>query len=284
MLIPTDLTGAAVGDICGITMRIRFSKWQGTGNDFVLVDDREGLYAGVGEQAARVLCDRHFGVGADGLILVRPPQGPGMAFHMDFHNPDGSQSFCGNGSRCAFAFWLQVSGRSIGPDQRIGFTAVDGAHAARSLPDGWVAVAMRPPVQGERISGSADHWHTGSPHVVQWVSDPEEVDVVGMGRAVRQDERFAPGGVNVNFVAIEKGVLHMRTYERGVEDETLSCGTGVTAAAWSAWERGHVSGERVEVRTRGGDLVVELLGTGAKREAWLCGPAREVFNGDMLVP
>jgi len=265
-------------------MHIRFSKWQGTGNDFVLIDDRDGRYAHVGERAARLLCDRHFGVGADGLVLVRPPQGPGMDFHMDFYNPDGSQSFCGNGSRCAFAFWMQVSGRSVGADEHIGFTAVDGMHTARSLPDGWVAVAMRPPGRGERMNDHADHWHTGSPHVVQWVPDPEGVDVVGSGRTIRYDERFAPGGVNVNFVALKDGVLHVRTYERGVEDETLSCGTGVTAVAWSAWERGHVQGDRTEVHTRGGTLMVELRASGSMREAWLCGPAREVFNGEMLLP
>ncbi|MCU0318857.1 MAG: diaminopimelate epimerase [Flavobacteriales bacterium] len=260
---------------------MRFSKWHGTGNDFVLVDDRDGRYGAVAEEAARRLCDRHFGIGSDGLIMVRAPREPGTAYHMDFYNPDGSQSFCGNGSRCAFAFWAQCSGHAPSEQARVAFTAVDGRHHAAWLSQGWVAIGMRPPTIHEQLSPELDHWHTGSPHLVSWVAHPEGVDLVREGRALRYDQRFAPGGVNVNFVAVKEGVVHLRTYERGVEDETLSCGTGVTAAAWSAWTRGVVKGEVVPVRTRGGDLRVDLSDARKTREALLCGPVQEVFTGEV---
>lgn len=271
-------------DICGSNTHMRFSKWQGTGNDFVLVDDREGRLAQVGADAARRLCDRHFGIGSDGLIMLRAPREPGTVYHMDFYNPDGSQSFCGNGSRCAFAYWSQLNGHAVTNAARVGFTAVDGVHHAAWLGDGWVGIGMRPPAGGDRLSDDLDQWHTGSPHVVRWVADPEAADLLRDGRALRYDERFKPGGVNVNFAAMRDGVVHMRTYERGVEDETLSCGTGVTAAAWSAWSRGLVKEDVVPVRTRGGDLRVDLSAAHGGREAVLCGPVQEVFTGDVPWP
>lgn len=263
---------------------MRFSKWQGTGNDFVLVDDRDGRLAQVGADAARMLCDRHFGIGSDGLIMLRAPREPGTAYHMDFYNPDGSQSFCGNGSRCAFAFWAQLNGHARSNTSRVGFTAVDGVHHAAWMNDGWVGIGMRPPTIGAQISEELDHWHTGSPHVVRWVADPKAVDLLQEGRSLRYDERFKPGGVNVNMVAMKNGAVHMRTYERGVEDETLSCGTGVTAAAWSAWTRGSVHGDVVAVSTRGGDLRVDLSAARSTREAILCGPVQEVFTGEVRWP
>lgn len=260
-------------------MHIRFSKWEGTGNDFILVDDRQGAHAPVVESLVKRMCDRHFGIGSDGLILIQPPREPGTRYHMDFLNPDGTRSFCGNGSRCAFAFWLTLEPGSVPVGAEVGFSAVDGTHRARSLTDGQVGVSMRPPQQQERLAADMDHLHTGSPHVVRWVNDPEKVDLIAEAHAIRYNDRFRTKGVNVNFATWVDGSIHMRTYERGVEDETLSCGTGVTAAAWSAKDRGLAQGQVVPVITRGGALRVDMGGSGFSGEVLLCGPAREVFSG-----
>jgi diaminopimelate epimerase len=264
-------------------MTIPFSKWQGTGNDFIMVDDRAGVFATLGLELVKRLCDRHFGIGSDGLIRVQAPRAAGSRFHMEFHNPDGSQSFCGNGARCAFAFWRSQRPDTVAEGEEVSFTAFDGAHRGMALPDGEVAIAMRPPHGQERMTDTMDHWHTGSPHVVRWVDDPEIIDVVAEGRALRNSDRFRQAGVNVNFTAMVDGEIHMRTYERGVEDETLSCGTGVTAAAWSARSRGLVQGDRVWVHTRGGVLSVDMREAQGTGEVLLCGPAVEVFSGSYRV-
>lgn len=261
-------------------MNIPFSKWQGTGNDFIVIDDRSGAFASMDMDLVKRLCDRHFGIGSDGLVRVQAPRTSNTRFHMEFHNPDGSQSFCGNGARCAFAFWLSLQHSDLVVGDEVSFTAFDGEHRGMALSKGEVAIAMRPPHGYDRLSDAMDHWHTGSPHVVRWVEDPAVVDVVAEGRAVRNGARFAAAGVNVNFAAMHDGVVVMRTYERGVEDETLSCGTGVTAAAWSARSRGLVIGDQVPVRTPGGSLRVDMRTADTTGEVWLCGPAVEVFTGN----
>jgi len=258
-------------------MELRFAKWEGTGNDFVLVDDREGLFPTDDLDLVRRLCDRHFGIGSDGLVLIQRPKEEGTDYHMGFFNPDGSQSFCGNGSRCAFGFWRALSN---GPDHA-GFTAIDGRHDAQAMDGGWTGVRMRPPSRTERLSDTMDFIHTGSPHLLIWVDDPEAVDILPAAREHRYGPRFKADGVNVNFLAWRDGRLHMRTYERGVENETLSCGTGVTAAALSAIGRGLATGDTVEVVTRGGPLRVEVGGSLDK--VMLIGPAREVFQGTIDV-
>ena len=228
---------------------IPFSKWHGTGNDFILVDDRDAILPDDATAVAQRLCDRHFGVGSDGLILLRQPGMDGPDYHMEFLNPDGSRSFCGNGSRCAFAF------RSALLDDRspAKFTAIDGMHEA-NWSGGEVEVSMRD-VQGmERLDANMDLLHTGSPHLVIWTEDPAAVDIVPKAHEHRYGARFANGGVNVNFVRWHDGRLEMRTYERGVEDETLSCGTGVTAVALAASRHGATS--PVHLRTPGGELQV----------------------------
>lgn len=264
-------------------MTIPFSKWQGTGNDFIVIDDRAGTFSMIDEPIVRRLCDRHFGIGSDGLIVVRSPKLDGTAFHMEFLNPDGSRSFCGNGSRCAFAFWRQLQEVPCPVGMAVLFSAYDGEHRAMTLPDGHVAIAMKRPRDHERASERMDLWNTGSPHVVLWVDDPERVDVVTEGRKVRNSERYGVAGVNVNFTAMVDGVVHMRTYERGVEDETLSCGTGVTAAALSARSRGLVSTDEVPILTRGGELRVDLRDGDGSGEVLLCGPAVEVFSGSITI-
>lgn len=254
-----------------------FSKWQGTGNDFILIDDRARTFPAADLALVRHLCDRHFGIGSDGLILLRPPNAEGMAYHMEFYNPDGSRSFCGNGSRCAFGFHSALTGHQ-GP---LRFTAVDGPHTAR-WNDGSVSIGMRDVHGVERIAADVDHIHTGSPHLLCWVDDPEAIDIVPAARVHRYGQRFGKEGINVNFLRWKDGRVEMRTYERGVEAETLSCGTGVTAAALSAMARGFADGA-CDVRTRGGDLRVEAVRVGADgfKDVTLSGPVAQVFTGEV---
>lgn len=261
-------------------MELEFSKWQGTGNDFVVVDDRDGAFPTDDMDVIRRLCDRHFGIGSDGLILLQPPKQDGNTFHMEFFNPDGSKSFCGNGSRCAFAFWSSLTGA-----RRARFSAVDGAHEGQ-WDVGLVSISLGFEGRVSRaVDGpDVDFLNNGSPHELVWVQDPALVDVIAEGRSRRHAERNGPGGSNVNFVCIDGGAVRMRTYERGVEAETLSCGTGVVAAAISALDRKHVEAP-VSVITNGGELTVraERRSDGTFGSIRLIGPAREVFTGTIKI-
>jgi diaminopimelate epimerase len=250
---------------------ISFFKYQGTGNDFIMIDNRDGQLRLSTEQVVR-LCDRKFGIGSDGVVLIE--QDSTEDFHMNFYNPDGSQSFCGNGSRCAVAF-----ARSLGIVGNHGiFGAIDKPHAF-VVNDAEIAVQMRD-VESVEWEENQCVIQTGSPHLVRITEDPDKLDVVLEGAAIRYSNRFSKEGINVNFVRMGEGELWMRTYERGVEAETLSCGTGVTAAALSlAALQPEVS--EVLVHTRGGDLKVKLDRTpeGSFQDVWLCGPAKAVFQG-----
>ncbi len=255
-------------------MGIRFSKWHGTGNDFILIDDRSGSFPSGEIALVRRMCDRHFGIGSDGLILVQAPRTIGSDFHMEFFNPDGSKSFCGNGSRCAFAFWRTLVGKD-----RASFSAIDGDHQAAMEPEG-VRVSLAPPRSVERIDAATDFIHTGSPHLLIWVDHPDAVDIVPEARVHRYGARFGKEGVNVNFLRWKDGRVEMRTYERGVEAETLSCGTGVTAAALDALHRGLAHGNAVPVHTRGGELRVDVVQeNGRVASVDLIGPATPIFDG-----
>lgn len=252
---------------------IAFNKWEGTGNDFIVIDDRSGSFP---QDVALVqrLCDRHFGIGSDGLILVQAPRSTGMDYHMEFFNPDGSKSFCGNGARVAFAAWSELSGKG----QAL-FTAIDGEHSAEQRA-AQVVIGMRDTAPAQRLDGEHDFLHTGSPHAVVRVADVAAVDVAAEGVRIRHAAAYAPAGTNVNFVHLRDGVLHMRTFERGVEAETLSCGTGVTAAALSVLATGELRSP-VAVRAPGGELAVEAdLVDGAFRNVRLAGPVRKVFSGN----
>ncbi len=253
------------------SMRIPFAKWHGTGNDFILVDDRMATFPVTDLSVVRRLCDRHFGIGSDGLILIQ--QRTGVDYHMEFFNPDGSKSFCGNGSRCAFAFWRQLVG---GRDEAV-FTAIDGEHRASAI-GAEVSVSLRD--VGEVVLGEDhDRLHNGSPHEVVRVIALEEHPVRSEGAARAHAERQRPGGSNVNFIRVDDGVVHVRTFERGVEDETLSCGTGVVASAISAIARGEARAP-VSVVTRGGNLrVAAELRNGTWTDIRLIGPAEPVFEG-----
>jgi len=236
-----------------------------------MMDNRDGQLRLSSEQVVR-LCDRKFGVGSDGIVLIEPHATED--FYMNFYNPDGSQSFCGNGSRCAVAF-----ARSLGIVGNHGiFGAIDKPHAF-VVNDAEIAIQMRD-VEAVEWEGNECVIQTGSPHLIKLSEDPDKLNVALEGAAIRYSNRFSKEGINVNFVLMGEGELWMRTYERGVEAETLSCGTGVTAAALSLASRQPEVFE-VLVHTRGGNLKVKLDRTaeGGFHDVWLCGPAQVVFQG-----
>ncbi|HTF21106.1 MAG TPA: diaminopimelate epimerase [Chryseolinea sp.] len=262
-------------------MRIHFYKYQATGNDFVVIDNREGKIVFSREQISRV-CDRRFGVGADGLMLIE--QDPQVNFNLHYFNSDGSQSLCGNGSRAAVKFASHlgmINGKAT-------FNAYDGGHVAELFPSGIVKFKLNN--VSRVVQHGDDHFiNTGSPHYIRFVSDIQHYPVVEEGRKIRYSDAFKPGGTNVNFVALEAdNTIFVRTYERGVEDETLSCGTGVTAAALAASLRGYRS--PVRIKTLGGELSVDFeksqtghpdAQSAGFQEIFLSGPAKMVFEGDL---
>jgi diaminopimelate epimerase len=252
---------------------IAFSKYQGTGNDFILIDDRQSRFNPDPEVIA-AMCNRHFGIGADGLILLR--HAASQDFTMRYFNSDGHEStMCGNGGRCLVRFAADVG--LVGSATR--FEAIDGLHEARILPDGRVALGMQDVAQVEQHP--AGLWlHTGSPHLVCKVPQVAAVDVHRQGETLRHDPRYAPGGTNVNFVEVANNLLRVRTFERGVEAETLSCGTGVTAAAIAAWDARWLERTTVPIETPGGLLEVSFdPWEGGYRSVVLTGPAQFVFEG-----
>ena len=260
-------------------MNIHFYKYQGTGNDFVMLDNRDGNYDAVGIKEIQKICDRRFGIGADGLIKINAHST--LAFEMDYYNSDGSKSFCGNGARCTVAF-AQLLGINC---EHVHFMAIDGEHSA-SLSEQKVALAMKDVLEIHEINQDF-LLHTGSPHYIEFVESAEQVDVFMRGRAIRNQEAFKLEGVNVNFVQVlGDNELYVRTYERGVEDETLSCGTGVTAAVLAfAHKHNFSNSSTIKVKTLGGSLEVSFLpkGNGVFEEIHLIGPAVHVFKGEIDV-
>lgn len=202
---------------------ISFFKYQGTGNDFVMIDNRENVFPKDDLSLITKLCDRRFGIGADGVILIENTES--SDFEMVYFNPDGSQSLCGNGSRCAVMFANQLG---IIED-KTKFMAIDGEHEAH-IKEGRVHLLMHDVNEVEQI-GEDFLIDTGSPHYIKYVTDLDQKDMIAEGRAIRYSDRFKAAGVNVNLIEKQDDGLKIRTYERGVEGETLSCGTGCTAAA-----------------------------------------------------
>jgi diaminopimelate epimerase len=255
---------------------LRFAKYHGTGNDFILVDNRNGAVT-LSEEHVASLCHRHFGIGADGLILLETA--PDTDFRMVYYNSDGRPStMCGNGGRCTVAF-----AKSLGlvNGDTTTFLAVDGPHTATIDEAGHVWLGMKDVDGIEYLDGYAV-LDTGSPHFVQWVEAVADRDVCNEGRSIRHWEEFEPDGINVNFVEVGEDGLTVRTYERGVEDETMSCGTGVTAAAIAS--TGEEEGAfAIPVRTPGGELRVTFVKDTptSAREVVLTGPAVFVFSGEV---
>lgn len=260
-------------------MEISFEKYHGTGNDFIMIDHRDKQMAELLDQNhIAFLCDRHFGIGADGLILLE--SSPAFDFRMVYYNSDGRQSsMCGNGGRClvAFAAYLGIISDTCT------FEATDGLHEAELLSDGSIALGMQS-VSSLQRHGSDWVLDTGSPHYVRFLDQGiDSLDVVQEGQSIRNSALFAADGVNVNFVQVHPGGIRVRTYERGVEDETLSCGTGVTAAAIAYAAANSLTGpQEIAVDTKGGKLGVAFNYTRKKTtEVRLIGPATRVFSGTL---
>ena len=255
-------------------MKFHFYKYQATGNDFVLIDNREGEISFSVDQIKKI-CDRKFGVGADGLMLIE--KHPSLDFNLLYYNSDGSRSLCGNGSRAAVEF-----ASSLGMVSReTQFNAYDGSHDAELLSRGLVRLKMNTVKKVEKI-GKDFFINTGSPHYIRFVENIKDYPVFEEGRKIRYSDPYKPGGTNVNFVELlPDNTIYVRTYERGVENETLSCGTGVTAAALAASFEAYSS--PVSIETLGGSLSVEFTSSqsGIFEEIYLIGPAKKVFEGDL---
>ncbi len=254
---------------------VHFHKYQATGNDFVLIDNRSGAYS-FSKPEIEKICDRRFGIGADGLLLIE--KHPTLDFNLIYYNSDGSESLCGNGSRAAVKMAASL-GMVTG---KTSFNAFDGLHEAELLANDVVRLKMND-VKEVNFLGEDFFINTGSPHFIRFVKDLQNVNVVVEGRKIRYSERYKPKGTNANFVELKDGnTVYVRTYERGVENETLSCGTGVTAAALASSFKGYSS--PVHIKVPGGELSVEFKTTPigqtvAFHDIFLIGPAKMVFEG-----
>jgi diaminopimelate epimerase len=254
-------------------MIIEFYKYQGTGNDFIMIDDREKEFDLTDNDLIAALCERRMGIGADGLILLR--EHDTLDFEMIYFNADGKESsMCGNGGRCiiAFAQMLEMTGNETT------FMAIDGEHKGRLMDDG-IYLQMQ---DVKKIEGVGDGLvlNTGSPHYIEMVDELDYIDVDKQGRKIRNSVPFKKDGINVNFV-LDANELQVRTYERGVEAETLSCGTGVVATAIAMHYANCIEETLVNVKTKGGELTVSFEEfNGGYRNIWLSGEASMVFAGE----
>ena len=254
-------------------MIIEFYKYQGTGNDFIMIDDREKEFDITDNDLIAALCERRLGIGADGLILLR--EHANLDFEMMYFNADGKQSsLCGNGGRCiiSFAQMLEII------EKETTFMAIDGEHKGKLMDDG-IYLQMQDVKEIEGV-GDGLVLNTGSPHYIEMVDELDYIDVDKQGRKIRNSAPFKKDGINVNFVldAIE---LQVRTYERGVEAETLSCGTGVVATAIAMHYANCIEETLVNVKTKGGELTVSFEEfNGSYRNIWLSGEASMVFAGE----
>lgn len=256
-------------------MNIQFYKYQGTGNDFVMIDDRQNQFDKNDHKLVALLCDRKFGVGADGLILIR--NHADYDFEMIYFNADGHEgSMCGNGGRAIVRFAHDLG--VIGDQTK--FIAVDGEHEA-TVTSETISLKMGE-VTAVEESDNFFFMNTGSPHYVEFLNeDLSKTDVFAKGKKVRYNDRFKKEGTNVNFVEkTSANSLFVRTYERGVEDETLSCGTGVTACALASSYLGLES--PVAIKTLGGNLSISFEKNGKSfANIFLIGPAVKVFKGEI---
>lgn len=255
--------------------RIQFYKYQGTGNDFIIINDLDGHLS---TEDIINLCDRKYGIGADGIIFMSKTKD--IDFKMMYFNADGSESFCGNGSRCAvkhaqYLGW--ISGQCI-------FTSNDGDHAAE-IEEETVKLKMHD-VDFIVVEDMGYILNTGSPHYIAYTERINELDLIKAAHEIRYSERFKDVGINVNYLEPKNGILHIRTYERGVEDETLSCGTGVTAAAIAHYleQNSTQKNYKQKLQTKGGSLHVSFE---KKKDRFqnivLSGPANLVFHGSILL-
>lgn len=259
-------------------MKLTFFKYQGAGNDFIMVDNRDLAFNH--QQPAKLarLCDRRFGVGGDGIMFLEPVDG--FDFKMVYYNADGQpSSMCGNGGRCIVAFAKQLGVI----ENETTFLAVDGPHYAKISETGdWVSLQM---IDVETVTrdGAAYVLNTGSPHYVKFDLAVADKNVFAEGRAIRYNETYKTEGININFVEVKEGHLLVRTYERGVEDETYACGTGVTAVALANAIKYNQTGSiETPIKVLGGELNIRFNYDGEKfTNIFLEGPAQLVFEGEV---
>lgn len=260
-------------------MQIDFYKYQGTGNDFVMIDNRQAIFPKDNVQLIAHLCDRRFGIGGDGLILLENDNE--TDFKMVYYNSDGNLgSMCGNGGRCLVAFTKKLNHIN----NNCTFIAADGLHQATISEDGLISLQMKE-VSNIKIESNYVFLDTGSPHHVQLVEDLENYNVKENGASIRYSELYGKTGSNINFVKqINEDTFSLRTYERGVEDETLSCGTGATAVAIAMNATGKTQSNSINLNVEGGKLVVLF----DKKDnhftnVFLKGPAEFVFKGQIEI-
>ena len=250
---------------------MNFYKYHGTGNDFIMIDGRKNIH--LSEQQIQTLCDRNFGIGSDGLLLLKNHEK--YDFEMQFFNPDGSEAtFCGNGARCivAFAKYLKII------DKKANFLAKDGEHSAY-FDENDVVLKMID-IQNIIVLDDYSYVNTGTHHVVKFVDDVDTINIMSEAPKIRYHENFKPHGTNVNYVQKCNGYIKIRTYEKGVEQETLSCGTGVVASAlvYASLSKNNIT--KIEVKTKGGDLKVSFQKKNNDFEnVYLQGNAVQVFQG-----
>ncbi len=267
-------------------MKVAFSKYQGAGNDFVIMNAHALGDLILNTEQIQFICNRKYGVGSDGLILIRPSDQ--QDFEMDFYNPDGSQSFCGNGARCAVHYFYE---NNLATNNPCSFKAIDGVHQAYKCKDE-IKIEMSRIGKVEAITLSVDGVNqegyfldTGSPHFVNFVEQKGDLDdILNFGKRIRFSRRYESKGVNVNLVdTVAQDKILIRTYERGVENETLSCGTGATACALIYAQVHQCKNNLIQVQTSGGILHVSFdqLESGSFSNVYLIGPAKHVFNGQI---
>jgi diaminopimelate epimerase len=258
-------------------MTFSFTKYQGTGNDFIMVDCTNSPDFKLTDDQINDLCDRRFGIGADGVILIF--KDPTLDFKMSYYNSDGSQSFCGNGARCAvkFAKTLNLF------QNKATFLAIDGEHEA-TIDNDLVSLKMND-VKSFSKDDTAFIIDTGSPHYVKFVSDVDDEDIVKYGREVRYSPKYKAKGINVNLVEVlADNQLEILTYERGVEDETYSCGTGATAVALAYALVLDYDDIDVKINVKGGELAVKAERNDSTFDyIYLIGPAEKVFDGEISI-
>jgi len=255
-------------------MDLKFYKYQGTGNDFILIDNRDGQLKKFSSDIISWLCNRKYGIGGDGFMILDAH--PEYDFKMKYYNSDGYEStMCGNGGRCLVAFAKRL--HIIRTYAR--FESIDGMHEAYIDYNDYVKLKMS---WVEKVEQRKDGFvlNTGSPHYVHFVDKLDELDAFQEGKKIRYNDEFKDKGINVNFVKKEGGHLQVKTYERGVEDETLSCGTGVVASAIAAAISDNNKTESYSIDTKGGQLKVSFTIEGKRFcNIWLEGPASYVFEG-----
>ena len=253
-------------------MKINFTKYEGNGNDFIIIDDRKEEFSEDNVLMISKLCDRKFGIGADGLILLRKHKA--HDFQMIYFNSDGNESsMCGNGGRCLVSYALQLD-----IDLKTNsFLAIDGIHKFKVV-DNEIYLKMND-VKDIIVKNGYNFLNTGSPHVVQIVENVDEINVYEQGKKIRRQFQEM-NGVNVNFVSFDNDIIKCRTFERGVENETLSCGTGVVAVALYVFKKKKISDNKIIVSTSGGSLSVSFKNDGNSfREIWLKGDINKIFDG-----